>query len=257
MTVYLDLLIGVNFAVDFLLLLSADRLAGYHDGCGRMAAGALAGALYAGMCVLPGFSFLGNGFWRMISLLLIGFISFGMHPSALQRCAVFGLLSMALGGAALAIRASNSCALLVCGGVLWLVCTMGFRGPVGQHNYVQVEMEYGNQRVKLYALRDTGNSLRDPITGQQVLIADAQIGVRLLGIPEQMIKNPVQLIESGMVPGLRLISYHSVGQPGSMLPMIRLRNVKIGNTYSDALVAFAPERIGRGDCYQMLAGGAI
>ena len=60
MTVYLDLVVILNFGVDFLLLIGTNRLCGYPMKPGKAAFAAALGGLYAGCCVLPGFSFLGN-----------------------------------------------------------------------------------------------------------------------------------------------------------------------------------------------------
>ena len=55
MTVYLDLVMVLNFLVDFLLLLGTNRLSGFPPGIWRCGAGALVGAVYSGACLLPGF----------------------------------------------------------------------------------------------------------------------------------------------------------------------------------------------------------
>lgn len=255
--VYLDLVLILNFLVDFLLLLGTNRLAGYPPGWGRAALGATLGAVYAGGCMIPGFSFLGNFLWRIVSLALMAVIAFGMNRSALQRGAVLVLLSMALGGIAMGANGNNFGMLLLCAGILWLLCRISFRGGVSQREYVTVELSVGEKKAALIALRDTGNTLKDPLTGEQVLVAGANVGMQLLGLTEHQLRHPVETLASGEFPGLRLIPYHSVGQPGGMLLALRFQNAKIGNTYSNPLVAFAPEVLGRGDVYQMLTGGAI
>ena len=56
-------------------------------------------------------------------------------------------------------------------------------------------------------------------------------------------------------PGLRLIPYASVGQRGGLLLAMRFRDVKLGGKDGSALIALAPEPIGRGEGFQALAGG--
>ena len=107
MAVYLDLVILLNFLVDFLLLMGTNRLAGYPAGMGRAAAASVFGGLYGGACLIPGFQFLGNILWRVVSLGLMGALAFGLDRSTLRRCVLFVLLSMALGGAALGLRSSG------------------------------------------------------------------------------------------------------------------------------------------------------
>ena len=257
MTVYLDLVIFLNFLVDLLLILGTNRLSGFPPGYGPGALAAALGALYAAGCMIPGFSFLGNSLWRLVSLSLMALIAFGWNRSALQRGAVFVLLSMALGGIATGFGRGSFPMLVLSALLMWLLCRVSFRGSVGQKEYVPVELGWGEHKISLIALRDTGNTLRDPLTGEQVLVAGADVGMELLGLTEQQLHHPVETLASGVIPGLRLIPYRAVGQPGSMLLAVRFRNVKIGNTYGDPLVAFAPEELGRGEVYRMLTGGAV
>lgn len=255
--VYLDLVFLLNFLVDFLLLLGTNRLAGYPPGAGRAALGAGIGALYAAGCMMPGFFFLGSFFWRSVFLMLISLISFGVNRSAVQRGAVFILLSMALGGIAVGTAGRSFWIIVMCAVILWVLCRVSFRGGLSSREYVPVELTEGDRRVSVIALRDTGNTLRDPVTGEQVLVAGAQLGESLLGLTQHQLRHPVETVAAGQYEGLRLIPYSSVGQPGGLLIAYRFRNAKIGNKPGNPLVAFAPDVIGRSDVYQMLTGGAI
>lgn len=257
MRVYLDLVVLLNFLVDYLLILGTNRLAGYPAGYVKGVLAAGLGGIYSGACLLPGFSFLGNMLWRVVSLTLMAGIAFGWNRSAVQRGAVFVLLSMALGGIAMGFGKGSFWLLVLAAAALWLLCRVGFRGSAGQREYVPVELFWKDRKVRLIALRDTGNTLRDPLTGEQVLVAGADVGMELLGLTDYQLRHPVETLASGVLPGLRLIPYHAVGQSGGLLPALRFHNVKIGNTYEDPLVAFAPEILARGEVYRMLTGGAV
>jgi stage II sporulation protein GA (sporulation sigma-E factor processing peptidase) len=250
LAVYLDLVMGLNFLVDLLLLLGTNRLAGFPMGGKRCVLAALLGAVYSGICLLPGFSFLGNSFWRLVCLGLMGSIAFGWNPGALRRTMVFILLSMALGGLAVSFGRGDFVALILSGGMVWLLCHLGFGGNFGQ-TYVPVEISFEEKTVKVLALRDTGNTLRDPVTGERVLVIGADAAERLTGLRPNQLAHPVET--AAMHVGYRLIPYHAVGQPGGMLLAKRFENVSIGEQSGPALVAFAPEIIGRGAVYQALA----
>ncbi len=255
--VYLDLVFVLNFLVDLLLLLGTNRLAGFSVRWGRIVAAALLGGLYGGACLLPGFRFLGNTLWRLVMLSLMSVTAFGMNRSALQRGAVFILLSMALGGIALGTNRRDFPVVLLCASVLWMLCRVGFRGQVGSREYVTVQLRFGDRSITQVALRDTGNTLKDPLTGEQVLVAGVDAASELLGLSAHQLRHPVETLAMGTIGGLRLIPYHSVGQPGGMLLAYRFRDARIGDRKADPLVAFTPERIGKGEVYQMLTGGAI
>lgn len=255
--IYLDLVMILNFLVDFLLLIGTNRLTGYPAGWKRAAATALLGAFYAGGCMFPGFRFLSNTFWRLVCLTLMAGIAFGMNRSGAQRGAVFVLLSMALGGIALGTGKQNMAGLILCALLLWVLCRMGFRGGLSQREYVSVRLRYGAQAVTRIALRDTGNTLKDPLTGESVLVAGPDDAWELLRLTEDQLRHPVETVASGCLTGLRLIPYCTVGQPGGFLLAFRFRDGRIGERKACPLVAFTPERIGKRDVYQMLTGGVI
>lgn len=243
---------GLNFMVDFLLLLGTNRMCGFPSGIKRAMLAALVGAVYSGACLMPGFRFLGNTLWRLVSLGLMGTAAFGWNQSAFRRTVVFILLSMALGGIAIGFGNGNFGTLVLSAAGVWLLCRMGFGGNVGQE-YVPISIAHGNGQLNLFALRDTGNTLRDPISGESVLIVGADAGTELTGLTTQQLSHPVETAAS--MSGYRLIPYHAVGQPAGMLLMKRFADVTIDGKKRSVLVAFAPEKIGRSDTYQALTGG--
>jgi stage II sporulation protein GA (sporulation sigma-E factor processing peptidase) len=128
---------------------------------------------------------------------------------------------------------------------------------VGGREYVPVELTYGGKTVSIVALRDSGNTLRDPISGEQVLVVSGEVAERLTGLTQDQLRAPLKTLMCRPVPGLRLIPYRAVGQAGDMLLAMRFDRVKIGNRTQSAVVAFAAEGLGRGDVYQALTGGVI
>ena len=254
--VYADVVMGLNFLVDFLLLLGTDRLAGFPSSTGRAAMAAGLGAVYSGACLMPGFRFLGSWLWRIVFLCLMAVIAFGFNRSALRRTLIFLVLSMALGGIALGLNSSHQTGVILAALGLWLVCRFGLR-TVGEQTYVPVELTHAEKTLKLLALRDTGNTLRDPLTGEQVLVAGADVAQELLGLNEEQLQHPVETLARGILPGLRLVPYRAVGQSGGMLLALRFPGAVIGKTRGDPLVAFAPQELGRGEVYRMLTGGAV
>lgn len=254
MTVYLDGVMLLNFLVDFLLLLAAARLCGLPVKIGRAAAGGALGGVYAAFCLFPGFAFLGNFLWRTVSLWAMAVIAYGCSISALKRGLIFVFLCLALGGAVMGIGKGGIFGIVCAAGILCFLCTIGFGGRIRGCTYIPVELTYGDSCLKLTALQDTGNTLRDPVTGQQVLVIGADAAQELTGLTIDQLKSPVESV--GAIPGLRLIPYHSVGGCGFMLAL-RLQGVKIGSWQGSTLVAFAPEGLSREGAYQALTGGAI
>lgn len=255
MAVYVDLLILLNFAVDFLLLLGTNRLSGHPPGVGRAALSAVIGGLYAGACVLPGFAFLGSILWRIVSLAIMSVVAFGTSRSGLRRGILFLFLSMALGGLALCLGRGGFLPLVLSAGGVCLLSFAGFQGKAGQR-YVPVTIRHRGQSVSVTALVDTGNTLRDPVSGCPVLVTEGMVAekMRLLSLGEM--DDPLKTMASGKLPGLRLIPYTAVGQKAGFLLGLRTDSVCINGKQMDYVVAFTPQCLGNGQ-YQALAGGVL
>lgn len=248
---------GMNFAVDFLLLLGTNQLSGFPSQWKRAMLAATLGAMYSGACLLPQFRFLGNALWRIIFLLLMGGIAFGWNRSTLRRVGVFVLLAMALGGLALSLNKEDYISILASAMGIWLLCRFAFAGGIGQREYIPLQIRYGEKSVSLIALRDSGNLLRDPVTGQQVLVISAEAAENLTGLNLSQLRNPLQTIAQHPMMGLRLIPYRTVGQGSGMLLAMRFENVKVNFHDQSAIVAFDTGGIGKGEVYQALTGGII
>ena len=255
MRIYLVLAVVLRFTVDLLLLLAAERLAGLA-GCGkRCLLAALLGGLHAGLCLLPGFSFLESPLWQVVMLGLMGITAFGRRRGAVIATALFTLLRMALGSAAL--DRGNLLSVLLSALLLGLLCAVDLPDQAGQPKVVDVELCHKGKRVRLTALRDTGNGLVDPITGQSVLVADAAAARELLGIGKSQLQDPITTVASGAFAGLRLIPYRAVGCGNGMLLGIRVEQLRIGTWKGSGIVAFAPEGLGEDGGYRALTGGAV
>lgn len=249
---YLDVLWFLNFVVDFLLLIATNRLSGYPTVAWRTVLAAMLGGLYGSVCVLPGFLFLAGTVWRGVFLLLIGMLAFGVNKDSVRRCVLFILLSMASGGIALGLGSGGVTSVILCALFVCAMCMFGLRGRVGKR-FLPVEIRYKGKSHRFTALIDTGNSLVDPITGQQALVVSSKLGQRLLGEGEMEFSDPVKIIEN--MKGGRLIPYHTVGHNGGLMAAKYFRDVTIGKWRGSCLVAFSPQELGRGEAYEALTGG--
>ena len=256
MTVYLDLVMGLNFVVDLLLLTGANRLAGYPAGLGRAVLGAALGGIYGAVCLLPGFRFLGNMLWRTVSLGLMSLLAFGMGPGTLRRGVLFSFLSMALGGIVLALGHPGVPSLVAAAAGVWILCALGWGNGVGERRFVSVHLGYSGKTVDLTALHDTGNTLRDPVTGEQVLVAGPDVAKMLLGLDSDALRDPAGTLVRMPIPGLRLIPYRAIGTSQGMLLGIRIPEATINGQPSTVLTAFAPEGLGQGE-FNALIGGRV
>lgn len=246
---YFYLTILLNFLVDFLLLMGANRLAGFPHAPLRCTLAAGISGMYGGLCLK--YSFLGMFLWHFLSLALISAVAYGI---SVRRGVLFILLRLAVCGIA---SGSRGMGLLAAAAVVGLLCLLGFGGRAYGREYIPVELCYSGKKLRLLALRDTGNMLRDPITGEAVLVVDAQAGQTLLGLSLAQLEDPIGAVASASVPGLRLLPYRSIGSPQGILAAIRLENTKIGDFRGSTVVAFAPQKLDSEGIYRALTGGNL
>lgn len=250
------ILVGIlNFMVSGLLLLGADRLTHNPSHYLRILVASLLGGIYGYGCMQPGLAYLGNALMRLVSLLCMAWIAFGNGAGALHRGVVFLVLQLALTGLA-AGNQGNLGIMLVAGAVAVLLCMAVLRQRFGGY-LLPVELSYRDQKVSIKALRDTGNMLKDPLTGSPVLVVNADTARALTGLDAAQLRDPVQTLRSAQLPGLRLIPYRTVDRPGGMLLGLRVQQMRIGSWKGSGVVAFAPEGLDPEDRFQALTGGTV
>ena len=252
---YVTSVMLLSLVVDALLLIAAGRLSNQSPRMIRVMMAAVLSSLYSALCLQPGFYFLGNLFWRIVCLAVAAIIAYGISWNGFRSGLAFAFLYLALGGAVLAIGDGGAVSTLCSAGIVCVLCCFVFRFQPLEGEYIPVELRYKDKCLRLTALKDTGNTLRDPITGQQVLVIGGDIATELTGLTREQLRKPLDAI--GIISGLRLIPYHSVDNNGGFLLAMRMNNAKIGSWHGSALVAFAPEVLNREGVYQALTGGTV
>lgn len=253
MSSYVGFILILNFLVNFLLLMGTNSYLGYDTPAKRMLPGALLVGSYSAACLLPVPAWMLMAVFRIFILVVCSFITYGWSKSAVKRSAIFLLLSLfvsAITSGFLKTGYSELIAAALCIVVLFLL-----RSDKLQSNLVAMELTHNNKKMQVVALNDTGNALRDPITGEGVVVVSPEIAGVFTGLTKKQLSQPVESLH--LFPGLRLIPYRCVGRENGFLLALRFSNVKIGRSSGSYLVAFAPEGLG-GDCrFQALTGRTI
>lgn len=281
MVVYLDLVVGLNGLLDYLLLCVCGRVTASPLCRWRLFAAAAVGGLYAGVSLLPEFSFLGGMFWQIVFGALLCLIAFGPGRCLLRQCVVLFLLAAAFSGLVLVLTELFSAPGALVGGRVYYPVSLGVLLLTGGGSYgvmkwglsrlrhqggdvAELEISLGENRVKLTALRDTGNTLRDPISGWGVAVADWTVLHRLLPqakLRREQFAEPAGLMEllreAAPQASFRLIPYKAVGVEHGLLLALRPEEVKIGGRREQLLVGFSPVGVSDGGGYEALLGGAV
>lgn len=251
MTDYLSVF-GIGWLVDFLLIMAVRQL---YPGRGTWLRAGLAAVLGGGCCALSMLPWLDpatTGVISVITAMATAFAAFGFSGKEAGRCAVFLLLRLTLGGLTLPGGLLRPWTLLMASGLLLVLCCLGLPGTDGI--LIPVELNYGTNSMRITALRDTGNTLRDPVTGRPVLVLGADAAQKLTGLSPQQLRTPVDSIS--VLPGLRLIPYRAICGSGLLLAL-RVQDLRIGDWCGSGLVAFAPEVLSAEGKFQALTGGML
>lgn len=231
--------------VDMILLCAVCKLLATKARLWRCVLAVVVSACFAGLSMTEDFPFLGSFPWVLSSSLITGMIAFGISKEAIRHTILFALLRLSVGGVA---GKDSTLSMLLGAAGIGFACLAVSRG----RRFVPVELNYGGKTYCLTALCDTGHSLRDPVTGEGVLIVDAEVSHSLTGLEPPALRNAVGSILT--VPGLRLIPYQSVGSNGFLLAL-HIPNAKIGNRQTGVLVALSPNILSHH--YQALTGGYL
>lgn len=282
MTVYVDLLFGLNTAINYLLLRGSAAMGGCPARLGRMLAAAVLGGLYAVAAVLPGLGWLQSTAFQALSAAGMLLAAFGWKRSTVKQGLFFFALSFAFGGAVLlAVQLLEPDCMLL-GGRVYYGVTMpallllaglcyGMAAVIlqgwGTHtggDLANLELELNGCGAVLRALWDTGNTLRDPITGEAVLVAQWTVLQRLLpeaGLTQEDFRDPAELLHRLMkqYPALRfrLVSYEAVGIACGLLPAVRCTVRQKGKRAKTVLTAFTATEISGQGRFEALMGGRV
>lgn len=194
--VYVDLYFLINLSMDFFCLLIAGRLLHREGNAWRLLLGASIGGAYAVFSLLWGlsggvgllfdvtaavvitaiaFSQKGLGFWRILHtslfFALVSMLVGGVMTALYALLDRYSLPFEALRGDNLSVWLFGLLAIV--GG---LATAKGGRlmGLSDKTRSVTVEAAVLGKRITLRAMVDTGNLLRDPISGRGVILADAE-----------------------------------------------------------------------------------
>lgn len=237
----------LNLLVNFFLLIGTNQVAGSDPGVKRAALAAAIGGMYAAVCLR--YPFMGGLLWRLFSIALMSRIAFGRSFGG--RGVLFLLQQLAISGIAAGLHSSGVFSVLLGAAGVCLVCMGGFF----EKRYVPVQLTYGTRRVCLRAFRDTGNTLKDPVTGRPVLVIGADIAERLTGLTTEQLRRPVETM--GKCSGLRLIPYHTIDKPEGLMLGLWIKEAKVGRRRGGVLVALAPEKLSDDGEVQALTGGTV
>ena len=276
MVVYADILLLLNWWIDFLLLLGVRRLRFGGAAPWRLALGALVGALSCFVLFLPPLPLWVSLGVHLLSAALMVAVAFRWQGWRELGRRVFLLFALSTGLAG------------VCGALYYFVAPEGFyvfngvvyyslpplllvaltvacygllqasewlmrRRAPREHLY-RVRLTMGERAVEFPCLYDSGNHLTEPFSGWPVLVLERNTAEQLLSVPPSVEELPAQ----GAVRW-RLVPYETLHQSGLLAAFVPERAVALtprGERNITPCYVAVCDRLNRGE-YRALMGSAM
>ena len=250
MTVYLDVVLMENLCMNYIILFATGYIMKIKMNQLRLVASSLLGGIYAVVAyleILPIYSSFGM---KIILSILMVYIAF--HSKSIKNLCkqliIFYLTSFAFGGCAFAllyfIKPQNilmrngvyvgtypiKVALL--GGIVGFIIThiafKIFKTKLRKKDMIyEIEIKIGEKKLEVKAMLDTGNLLKDPISGMPVVVVEKKQLYSLL--PTKLLDNIDKLIggeeeslldqieEKEVLTRFRMIPFSSVGKQNGLM----------------------------------------
>ena len=281
MVIYIDLVFALNSLADGLALYVTACLSGSSFRWIRLITSAFLGGVYGAACRLPPLTMLGNVFVRAAVAFLLVRIVFCNRELLLRYYALFFVLSCTLGGTLFAfaqfsaeygieksLKQLDWKVFLLAGVMCWLCMSLIFRRGIQHEIKSQVlrgSLKLNERIVCFNALYDTGHTLSDPFTGEQVMTVWCKAIWELFDEDEKQI---LSFLESdggvgcaqrlsAIAPGrYRLIPYRCVGVKMGMLLAFRTDIATLDDRELGPItIALSPTPVSDGGGYAALWGG--
>lgn len=280
--IYLDILIGVNLAIDYLMLFALSRISGIYSTRFKLFLGALLGSLYAVLsCIVETNIITSLPIKIAISALMV-LICFGYKNKSrfLKLLLLFLFISFAVAGGVLALGNISNNSFFAGSGyyinnisfktiviamlISWIITGFIFRNEAKDtiipRKTVKADVYFLDNHAEYTLLVDTGNTLHDIISGKPVIILDRfsasqilPINISLNRLHTENAADILSNIPENYVKHFRLIPFNAVGKNSGLLLSFKPDKITIDGKIWHGLVSINADRICSGQ-YQGLIG---
>ena len=271
--IYIDVLFGLNLAINYLLLLQTSRFSGVYVRRLRLLCGAALGALFSSLLFFPDLPPALSALFKCAVCAAVTVAAFGKKCEGrlLRLCFIFCSVSFALAGVVLALAILTDSGFAVRNGVPYfnvplrllalsaaaaygvLGMVFGGGGLRPSRRTAEVEIAVQGRTLRLRALVDSGNLLRDPMTGKRVMVTGGKMLAPLFAEPVRGLVAGCGRLGadrcfeqlSALCPGMfSLVPYKDASNGFGLILALRADSVMVdGQKQDDLLVGAAGQSI--------------
>lgn len=283
MVVYIDVLFIINLIINYFILLAVSCLLKREDSRVRLLLGAALGAFYSCLLFFPQLQFLFTAALKLVLSATIVAVSYKIRSlrTFLKLIIYFYIVSFLFGGIIFAVQQFFAPPLLyvkngiayfdispiyliiasaVCYIIVALFSRMLHKNAIKQKIY-KAELLLDDKSVRFDALMDTGNDLKDSVSGTPVMVAEYKTAEKL--IPQEIQSvfkngelNNVDVVEyTDFKNRFRVVPFSSVGSIGGLLPAFKPDKLIIfsGNCETtDVIVAVTQKKLSKDGTFTAL-----
>lgn len=265
--VYLDVLFLLNLFMNYIILLMTARFSGIYARRRRLLVGALVGAVFSVVMFFPALHAAVALLFKVLLCVAVVVTAFGIRSwrETLRLCAAFLGITGAFAGLVYAINGAQALqngsfyidvslkTLLLASGVAYLALSLIFgKGSMEIRRLTrEVELKAEGNSVTIRALADSGNLLREPISGKKVLLVGAETLAPVLDRETWRIlcetRDPVERfsrLSAQHGTGFGMIPYRTCGEEGGMVVSLRHIAITVDQTRAeDYVVGVLPSEV--------------
>ena len=259
MTVYLDIILLENICMNYIILLATGIINKCKISHFRIILSSLLGAIYAIMTYLNIFEAYSNIVLKIILSIVMIYIAYLAKDikKLFKELIIFYLTSFAFGGISFAllyiispteVKLKNGVfvgtyplKIVLMGGIVgFLTIIIAFKSYKGKMNkkdiYYEIKIRLGNKEIETKAIIDTGNFLKEPITGFPVVVVERSLMYNIM--PKCILNNIDEILGGNLgkieeyedyISRIRVIPYSSLGNKNGMLLGIKADEIIIEN----------------------------
>lgn len=288
MKIYLDIILIENLFMNYIILFATGIVMKKKINHIKLIASSLIGSIYAIIIYLQISNIASNIIMKIILSVVMIWIAFSSenYKILLKDLLMFYLISFVFGGCSFAliyfispknVTIKNGVLVglypikvtLIAGAIAFIIIQIAFKITKNklsaQDMMCNIEIYFENKKIKLKALIDSGNMLKEPISGYPVIVVEK---TKIEQILPQELNKMIQEAERGEYKNneinkyaqkIRLIPFTSLGKQNGMLIGIRVEKIKINfkdtqNYINNVVVGIYNKKLTKENRYNALIG---
>lgn len=257
MTVYIDIILIENICMNYIILLATGLILKNKINNIRIFLSSLLGSIYAVCSYITKLEIYSTIIMKIILSIAMIYLAFKPKniKQMLKQLVIFYLTSFAFGGCAFALLyfvrpqdilikngvyiGTYPLKIALLGGIVgFIIINISFKiikNRINKKNmFCDIEIKIEDKIANVHALVDTGNLLKEPITGNSVIVVEKEKLYSI--IPNEILDNIEKIMYGGnnlenvdnkYISKLRLIPFSSLGTPNGMLIGTKVDKIKI------------------------------